>query len=135
MTLLSADEDFCYRTLAAVPGALPKLAYLARLRDGQGKYHHWGMNRMYGENAAADAIAQAHTQAWLEVLRTPIPKLLAQLAEMNPATRQAVIAELKDYRRRCHPSELGGGAVRHFNSVLLALEHLSRLLDATPRVS
>ncbi len=135
MTFLSAGEDFCYRTLAAVPGALPKLAYLARLRDQQGQYRHWGMNRTYGEKAAAAAMAEAHTQVWLEVLRTPIPKLFAQLSAMDPGTRRAVLAELRNCQRLCHPVDLGGGALRHFNSVLLALEHLSRLLDATPRVS
>jgi hypothetical protein len=135
MTLLSASEDLRYRTLGAFPGPLEKLAYLARLRDEAGQYRHWGMSRTYGEQAAAAAMAEVHAQVWIEVLRTPVPELLRQLGRMGTTTRAAVIEELKNYRRRSCPTELSGGAVRHFNSVLLALECLSRSLDATPRAA
>jgi hypothetical protein len=135
MTLLSASEDLRYRTLGAFPGPLEKLAYLARLRDDAGQYRHWGMSRTYGEQAAAAAMAEVHAQVWIEVLRTPVPELLRQLGRMGTTTRAAVIEELKNYRRRSCPAELSGGAVRHFNSVLLALECLSRSLDATPRAA
>jgi hypothetical protein len=134
MTLLSASEDLWYRTLGAFAGALEKLAYLASLRDEAGQYRHWGMSRTYGEQAAA-ALAEAHTQVWIEVLRTPIPELLRQLGGMETTARAAVMVEVKNYRRLSCPADLSGGAVRHFNSVLLALECLSRSLDATPRAA
>jgi len=135
MTLLSASEDLRYRTLDALSGALEKLAYLASLRDETGQYRHWGMNRIYGERAAAAALAEVHTQAWIEVLRTPIPELLRQLDGMKPDPRRAVVTELKSYRKLSCPVVLSGGQVRHFNSVLLALECLSRSMDATPQAA
>lgn len=134
MTFLSASEDLRYRTLGAFEGALEKLAYLARLRDEAGQYRHWGMSRTYGEQAAT-ALAEAHTQVWIEVLRTPIPELLRQLGGMETTARAAVMEEVKNYRRLSCPADLSGGAVRHFNSVLLALECLSRSVDATPRAA
>lgn len=135
MTLLSAGEDFMYRTLGVFEGALEKIAYLARLRDEAGQYRHWGMSRTYGEQAGAAAMAEAHTHVWLEVLRLPIPELLRQMSGLESSTRARLIQELKTYRSLSYPSDLAGGGVRHFNSVLLALESLSRSKDATPRAA
>jgi len=43
MTLKSALQDLKETTLAAVSGLLGKLAYMASLRRGEGRYEHWGM--------------------------------------------------------------------------------------------
>jgi hypothetical protein len=135
MTLLSASEDLRYRTMGVFAGPLEKIAYLARMREDAGQYRHWGMSRTYGEQAAAAAMAEVHSEVWIEVLRTPVPELLRQLGRMGTTNRAAVIEELKNYRRRSCPADRSGGTVRHFNSVLLALECLSRSLDATPRAA
>ena len=135
MTLLSASDDFQLRTLAVFQGPLEKLAYLARLRNASGEYCHWGMSRIYGEQAAAAALAEVHSQVWFEILRTPIPTLSSQLQEMDAATRRALLEELGVYRGKIIPTELRGGPVRHFNSVLLALECLYRSADATRQVA
>jgi len=131
MNLLSAREDLCYRTLGVFGGALQKLAYLAGLRGRPGDYRHWGMSKTYGELNAAAAMAEAHTQVWLELLRTPIPELLRQMSEMETTTLLAVIEEVRNYRALSYPADRSGGGIRHFNSILLALECLSRSMDAT----
>jgi hypothetical protein len=135
MTLLSAGEDLRYRTLRALAGPLERLAYLAALRDETGQYSHWGLARTYGEPAARAAIAEIHTQVWIEVLRTPIPELIRVMVGMDATVRKEVLQQLRDYRDKILPADLAGGAVRHFNSVLVALERLSKTLDATPRAA
>jgi hypothetical protein len=135
MTLLSASEDFQYRTLASLGSALEQLAYVMGLRKEDRQYRHWGMERTYGAEAADAAIAEVHSQIWLRVLRTSIPELLREVQEMDRATRLEVMRGLKDYRKMSYPAELSGGTIRHFNSVLLALESLSRSSDATHQVA
>lgn len=131
MKLLSAREDLCYRTLSVFGGALQKLAYLASLREEQGAYRHWGMSKTYGDAAAAAAMSEAHTQVWLELLRTPIPELVRQMSALDPTTRVTVLNEVKSYRGLSYPADRSGGGIRHFNSILSALESLCRSKDAT----
>jgi hypothetical protein len=130
MTLLSAGEDFQTRTLASFDSPLERLVYLARTRDQAGHYRHWGMSKAYGEKAAAAAMAEAHSQVWIEVLRTPIPQLSGHLEEMDGSQRGALVAELRRLRQQSCPADLQGGSVRHFSSVLLVLETLCRSTDA-----
>lgn len=131
MNLLSAREDLCYRTLGVFGGALQKLAYLASLRDRPGDYRHWGMSKTYGSATAEAALSEAHTQVWLELLRTPLPELLRQMSEMDATTRVTVIEEVRNYKTLSYPADRSGGGILHFNSILLALECLCRSMDAT----
>lgn len=135
MTLLSASEDLRYRTLDALRGPLERIAYLASIRDEAGLYLHWGLARTYGEVAARAAIAEVHTQVWIEILRTPIPELVRVMVEMGTTEREEVLGELRNYRDKILPADQAGGGVRHFNSILVALERLSKALDATPRAA
>ena len=121
MTLLSAYEDFVVRTLAPLPGLLARLVYLGSLRSEAGDYRHWGMSRAYGDGSASEALAQAHTEVWLEVLRTPIPALFAETQDLAMGS--------ETWRGQCErmtPPDVSGGTKRHFNSVLLALSLLSQ---------
>ena len=135
MTLLSAREDFEERTLASFNTPLEKLVYLARTRDEAGQYRHWGMNKVYGERAAAAAMAEAHAQVWIDVLRAPIPELSHEMEEMDKAQREGILAELKRFPSLSYPPDLRGGSVRHFSSVLLALESLCRSTHAIHRAA
>ena len=132
MTLLCASDDFRFRTLSAFQCLLQKLAYVTGLRDNAGQYHHWGMRRAYGERAARAALAEVHSQLWIDVLRAPIPKLLEQLQQLDFASRRELLSNLKDYRTMTRPGDLAGGSTRHFSSVLLTLESVCRSRDATP---
>ena len=91
--------------------------------------------RTYGEVAARAAIAEVHTQVWIEILRTPIPELVRVMVEMGTTEREEVLGELRNYRDKILPADQAGGGVRHFNSILVALERLSKALDATPRAA
>jgi hypothetical protein len=75
VALKSALEDFEGTTLAAISGLLGKLYYLAGLHDGYGKYSHWGMGRVHGEEAARRAIRTSHAAVLAQVLRTPLREL------------------------------------------------------------
>lgn len=121
MTLLSAYEDFVGKTLASLPGLLARLVYLGSLRDDAGDYRHWGMSRTFGQRGASEALAQAHAETWLEVLRTPIPALLAETQDLEMGSET-----WRGQPEKLTPSEVSAGTRRHFNSILLALSLLSQ---------
>jgi hypothetical protein len=127
MTLFSVYEDFVIRTLAGIEGAFAKLSYLASIRKKSGEYVHWGLSRTFGSQQTSEALGQAHTAVWLELLRKPIPALFAEsqeavLAADAEGQQQKSLQEM----RTLIPSNLGGGSKRHFNSILLAISLLSQ---------
>jgi len=128
--LNSAADDFSHTTLAAVSGTLGKLQYLAGLRQVNGDYFHWGLARRHGEAGASVAIAQAHTDLFLHVLRTPLQVLWDEaqgLAQDQCTERTEYMSRLMEKGDLLVPAQLEGGARRHFNSVLLALCSLAGL--------
>lgn len=127
--LKSPSEDFLMSTLAAIPGSLGKLRYVAGLRQNDGRYFHWGMARSHGESNASNAIADAHSDLFIRVLRTPMSTLLEEVeivSSREGANPDEVVRGLLDSTDRLVPNEKRGGAVRHFSSVLAALLYLSR---------
>jgi hypothetical protein len=124
MTLNSPHDDFEKNTLAAVPGTLGKLQYLAGLRQGNGDYFHWGMARSHGEAVSSLAMAHAHTDLFLSLLRMPISSLWNEaqvLAAQLSVDVHEFVNQLRDRGDMLVPREVRGGSPRHFNSVLLAL--------------
>jgi hypothetical protein len=121
MTLLSAYEDFVGRTLASLPDLLARLVYLGSLRNHAGDYCHWGMLRTFGPSSTSEALAKAHSEAWLEVLRTPIPALFAETQDLEMGSET-----WRGQREKLTPPDVSGGTKRHFNSILLALSLLSQ---------
>ncbi len=126
--ILSPAEDFSGRTLAAVPGTLGKLEYLSGLRSDGGTYSHWGLTRSYGEAAANQAVAGAHADIFIELLRKPLSQLVAEV-ERQAAERGMSAAEytaaLLELGERAIPQSLRGGSRRHFSSVLRSLSALA----------
>lgn len=126
--ILSPAEDFCDRTLAAVPGVLGKLEYVSGLRSSSGTYSHWGLSRSYGEAAANQTVAGAHADLFIELLRTPLSKLADEVqrqAEERGMNAGAYAAELAKLGGRLIPQSLRGGSQRHFSSVLRSLSALA----------
>lgn len=119
MSLLSATEDFRNRTLATWESVLEKLTYVAGLRNSNGTYSHWGMERTHGAEAAQHSLSANHSEVWLEVLQTPLPQLVAHMEAMDTSEREDLLAKL---RAAMPPQELRGGTVSHFNSTVLALQ-------------
>ena len=123
MSIKTPLEDFLKTTMAAMPGYWYKLVYLAGLRSTTDKYGHWGMARRYGLTASHSAISAAHSDLFLEVLRTPIRKLVEDASSPAEAENQAqFLEELWESRGRMIPTDLGGGSAKHFEVTLLAIQ-------------
>ena len=129
MSLSSALEDLLHTTLAACPGMLNKLDYLASLRQVEGGYGHWGLVRVHGEAAAQRALAESHSILISEILHTPLRSLLAEVDKSAATKDEAVPTYLEDLSKRYSelmPEQAGGGSSSHFSSVLHALSALAR---------
>jgi hypothetical protein len=123
VTLLAIKDDFFERTLARIPGMFGKLGYVAELRE-EGRYVHWGLERIYGEEGLQRTMAEVHRGLFLQVLRTPLRQLLEDVTHSAAGQR----SDVKDYletflrdRRLFVPPNVGGGSAAHFNSVVAAL--------------
>jgi hypothetical protein len=129
-------EDFEQNTLNSVPGTLGKLEYLAQLREENGRYFHWGLARLHGDEAAGSALEQAHLSQFLALLRTPLPQLWDEI-QQAAATHQVKAAEyvraLQQLGQALVPPVTGGGSHRHFSSVLQALSALTAPEAVPPR--
>ena len=130
MSLKSALQDIKETTLSAVAGLLGKLAYLASLRQGQGRYQHWGMEIVHGTESAERAIRQAHAEVVARVLRTPLAALQEDLKTSSGDTGIAALQYVEEMRG--HFKDLlpegrqNTPASDHLSSVLLALSSLER---------
>ena len=128
MTLHSALEDLLGTTLAGVAGIVGKIEYVASLRDqASGAYSHWGLSRAYGDAAAQQALAEAHRQLFLKLLRTPLRTLRDEVTYSSWALQITASEYLERLRSRqpvLLPQDLSGGSARHFSSVLHALSIL-----------
>ena len=118
------------------------MEYVASLRDAQlGGYSHWGLSRAYGEQAAQQALAEAHRQLFLRMLRTPLRSLHDDVMVSSRGLQMAAGEYMERVRGRMPallPQDLSGGSARHFSSVLHALSILvsnpaGPLPEATPR--
>jgi hypothetical protein len=132
----TAREDFERCTLNSVPGILGKLEYLAQLREENGRYFHWGLARLHGEEAAGASLEESHLSQFLALLRTPLPQLwdeIQQAAEIHQVKAEEYVRELQRVAQLMIPPATGGGSQRHFNSVLQALSALVAPVAAPPR--
>jgi hypothetical protein len=138
VALKSALEDFEGTTLATVSGLLGRLHYLAGLHDGHGKYSHWGMSRVHGEEAARRAIRTSHAFVLAQVLRTPLSVLdedLQRSASGGKITAHEFLESLKKLAPQALPSpqhtKMGGAADREPDRSLAASEkHFMAVLHA-----
>ena len=123
MRLRSAREDFEANTLGAVPGLLGRLAYVGGLQDGKGTYEHWGLAKVYGNDAAQDAIRAAHRVLLSEVLKKPLAVLLKDVSA-SCANEHLAKMEFLASLAQSPPRSLFPAAQAHLTSVLSALSAL-----------
>ncbi len=133
MTLKSALQDVKETTLAAVSGLLGKLSYLASLRRA-GRYEHWGMQAVHGQESSERALKTAHAEIVAGVLRTPLASLEEDLRESSqesgvPARTyvegmRAGFDDLLPGERK--DSNKDSPEASHLNSVLVALSSLEK---------
>ena len=129
MTLQSAFDDFVFTTLAAIPGLLGKLEYVASLREPNGNYMHWGLTRIYGGLAAQEAAAHAHRLVFSRVLKTPVAALLDDAVISSSRLKVCPEPYLHSLFQRVQdlaPEKPGRASVLHFNSVLHAVWSLAK---------
>jgi hypothetical protein len=128
MTLHSVLEDLRITTLDSIPGSLRKLEYVAGLRTTRGNYYHWGLARVYGEEAAGKALEDEHRSLISAVLATPIKLLLEDVersSHLDHITPTQYLARLKRDPGLVPPNP-GAGSEAHLSSVLDALSSLVR---------
>jgi len=137
MRLKSALEDFEANTLGAVPGLLGRLSYVGGLRDGKGtgtgRYDHWGLARVYGDDAAQSAIRASHRVLLSEVLKKPLAVLLKDVPA-SCANEHLTESEFLAALAQSSPKPLSPAARAHLGSVLSALSALVESREnANPR--
>ena len=123
MRLKSAFEDFETNTLGAVAGLLGKLSYVGRLQDDEGSYGHWGLARVYGFEAAQDAIGRCHRALLSQILKKPLAVLLKDAHEScsdEYLTEEEFLATLA----QSSPKRLSRAARAHLGAVLGSLSAL-----------
>jgi len=130
MTLKSALQDVKETTLTAVSGLLGKLAYLASLRRRHGRYEHWGMETVHGQESAERALKTAHIEVVSGILRAPIASLMQDLQQSSTASGLAPLPYLErmrgDFEDLLPEGRQNSPVPSHLNSVLLALSSLER---------
>lgn len=140
MTLKSALQDIKETTLSAISGLLGKLVYLASLRRAQGRYQHWGMETIHGQESSERALKAAHSEVVTGILRMPLESLTEDLEQ---SCRNSVLdpQSYVEQMRGCLDDLLPEGKQNtptstHLNSVLVALSCLERNRErATPSTS
>ena len=137
MTLKSALQDIKDTTLSAISGLLAKLAYLSSLRRAHGRYQHWGMESVHGQESSERALKAAHSEVLAGVLRTPLATLEQDLDELCRSGgidgyqyAEKLRGELEDL---VPEGRQNGPAASHLSSVLLALSSLVRNRERATR--
>jgi len=130
MTLKSALQDVKETTLSAISGLLARLSYLASLRRGHGRYEHWGMQFVHGEESSERALKTAHAEVVARVLQTPLDVLVEDLEESSRGSgvaAQAYVEGMREHFDALLPGDRPDTpASTHLNSVLLALSSLEQ---------
>lgn len=75
-----AMRDLWDRTLAQVSTVFGQMTYLASLRDGHsGRYSHYGLAQVYGEEAAHHALNASHERTFAEWVNYSLDKQRSDL--------------------------------------------------------
>jgi hypothetical protein len=88
--VLAATDDLRRRTLAEIPQPLERLIYLASTRDyNTGLYYHHGLASRFSEEAACEALAGCHREAFEELVTASLEDLVHELQGYLQSTRVA----------------------------------------------
>lgn len=105
MDVQAASGDLRRRTLAQMSRPLDRLIYLASMRDyNTGMYYHDGLAARFSQEAACEALAGCHREAFGQLFSSSIENLVEQLAaywessHLDPAAFVATWKGLEPYR-------------------------------------
>ena len=135
MPLRSALEDFEGTSLGAIPGLLGKLNYFAELHDGRGKYSHWGMGRVHGEEAARRAMRTSHGAVLTRILRTPLRVLVEDLSSSASSAQITAVAFLSSLGKLTLQALPAGAAAASQSHLMAVLHALSALVETQAHAS
>jgi hypothetical protein len=80
MDVQAAFEDLKNRTLSGMGTEFARLIYLASTRDyNTGRYYHDGLAFQFSEETAGKALAEAHTEVFLDLALGSLESLVDQL--------------------------------------------------------
>lgn len=133
MKMRSAFDDFVEGTLGALPSLWQKLEFVASLRTEDGRYEHWGMTQTYGERAAHETIARAHTEVFARILATPIQHLFLDANTAQAEDGGTILSHCDEQQNnpKLLPRNLAGADPRHLSLILRTLSLLARSRGAS----
>jgi hypothetical protein len=80
MDVEAAKEDLRIRTLGPIGYEFGRLLYLASTRDyTSGEYHHYGLERLFSELAAREALAACHQEVFYGLAICSLKSLVLQV--------------------------------------------------------
>jgi hypothetical protein len=124
----NALEDFLRRSLDPLETRWEGLLFAFRLRTKPEPYRHWGMEQTYGEEAAREALGQAHLQVVKKLLATglseTLPDVEAFAAKLEIGPEVAV--ELVNADRSGLPPALSKPEAAHLAVELETLRALTK---------
>jgi hypothetical protein len=82
MRFYSPEEDIVVNTLAAIPSCIERLNFLLDIREADGEFAHWGLERVHGKTRARAAINQAYRSVLRDVLKTPVKNLCQEVEDL-----------------------------------------------------
>ena len=93
-------HDLTSSTLAALPSAFARLAYLASLRDfSSNVYEHAGLAALYRPEAVQHALEQCHQEIFERILETPLTMQEEDLRTHLSSTRDGLRIAVAQWRK------------------------------------
>ena len=126
MPLISPYEDFA-RSVSEIPSISGRLAYMAELlRQGGGKYAHWGMDHHYGVERSQAAMVEVHECVLRLLLGSRCQDATADLVEFAHGRGILLFEAFEAISSEGLPEGLSKAERRHFKAVVSALDALFR---------
>jgi hypothetical protein len=126
--LLSAEEDFQRNTLDKINGVLEKVRYLANLKTESGALQHWGLERQYGSQRAAEVLQDKCAEQLQVMLQEELATLWREAQSLSHRASQDSETFLKGLMSDLEaitPERLTKLQARHLKAILVALSEIA----------